>query len=276
VGQPGISGKPANRGKVVAVLSVFCRRTGVSKTSQMQATAPLPLVLRWKQPDNPLPLRTVQLPARARARTVGLEAPPWLHTGPTEQPFDFSGHIRRLCVDIVKHCEDLRHIDVSRLLFGMTQARNSHAHGLQARVTPLRFRHGELIRRRRGVTYQVQRYFVDDRELLYLVTFCLPRFLDQDFDDKFITLFHELYHISPQFEGDLRRHDGRYALHSHSKRQYDAHMADLARSYMNNGADRSLHGFLRMNFAQLRHRHGSVQAVWVPRPRLLPITEETH
>ncbi len=52
--------------------------------------------------------------------------------------------------------------------------------------------------------------------MLYLVTFCLPRFLDQDFDDKFITLFHELYHISPRFEGDLRRHEGRCALHSHS------------------------------------------------------------
>src|SRR4029079_8382178 len=101
---------------------------------------------------------------------------------------------------------------------------------------------------RGGVAYQVPRYFVDGQEMLYLVTFCLPRFLDQDFDDKLITLFHELYHISPAFEGDLRRHEGRYALHSHSKRHYDAHMADLARAYLSNGANRDLHGFLRMNF----------------------------
>src|SRR5206468_1851711 len=82
--------------------------------------------------------------------------------------------------------------------------------GLQARVTPLRFAHGALVRRRRGVSFQVQRYFVDGAEMLYLVTFCLPRFLDQTFDDKFITLFHELFHISPAFDGDLRRHGGRY------------------------------------------------------------------
>ena len=87
--------------------------------------------------------------------------------------------------------------------------------------------------------------------MLYLVTFCLPRFLDQDFDDKFITLFHELYHISPAFDGDLRRHAGRCDLHSNSKRLYDAHMADLARSYLSNGADHGLHDFLRLNFAQL-------------------------
>jgi predicted metallopeptidase len=181
--------------------------------------------------------------------------------------------VRRLCADIAQRCDELKHIDVSRLLFGMTQARRDQRHGLQARVTPLRFRRGELVRRRQGVNYQVQRYIVDEREMLYLVTFCLPRFLDQDFDDKFITLFHELYHISPEFEGDLRRHEGRCAYHSHSKRDYDAHMAELARAYLQSGPDRSLYSFLRLNFAQLRHRHGSVVAVVVPRPRLLPLPE---
>jgi hypothetical protein len=217
-------------------------------------------------------VRAVQLPAHARPRTLGLEAPPWFHTGPADRPFDFSGHVRRLCADIVRRCKELAHIDVSRLLFGMTQARSGQAHGLQARVTPLRFRHGQLTRRRRDGAYQVQRYFVGQREMLYLVTFCLPRFLDQDFDDKFITLFHELYHISPHFEGDLRRHEGRYALHSHSKREYDSHMAHLARAYLAAGPDRALHDFLRLNFGQLRHRHGSVLGVVVPRPRLIPIT----
>ncbi len=234
----------------------------------------LPLELRWSAADNPLPLRTVRLPIRTRRQTIGLAAPPWLSTGPVHKPFDFSGHVRALCADIVRHCEELRHIDVARLLFGMTQARSGRRHGLQARVTPMRFRHGQLTRRRRGGGfYQVQRYFVEDREMLYLVTFCLPRFLDQDFDDKFITLFHELYHISPNFEGDLRRHDGRCALHTHSKRLYDAHMAHLARAYLSNGAAQSLHAFLRLNFAQLQHRHGSVVGVVVPRPRLLPIPE---
>ena len=128
-------------------------------------------------------------------------------------------------------------------------------------MTPLRFPGGHLTRRRRGVCYQVQRYFVDGREMLYLVTFCLPRFLDQEFDDKFITLFHELYHISPQFEGDLRRHEGRCDLHTRSKHLYDVHMAHLARAYLSNGAGRSLHAFLRMNFAQLCHRHGSVVGI---------------
>jgi hypothetical protein len=231
----------------------------------------LPAVLRWNDKENPLPVRALRVPGRHGRRPYGLEAPPWLRTGPADRPFDFSGRVRRLCEDICRRCAELRHIDVSRLLFAVTQARSGQRHGLQARVTPLRFRHGQLTRRRRDGDYQVQRYVVGECEMLYLVTFCLPRFLDQDFDDKFITLFHELYHISPHFEGDLRRHDGRYALHSHSKRDYDTHMAHLARAYLAGGPDRALHDFLRLNFAQLQHRHGSVVGVVVPRPRLIPV-----
>lgn len=233
--------------------------------------SPLTLVQSWDDGAQPLPLRVIRIPSRRPEHPFDQAAPPWVHTGPMDRPFDFCTRVRQLCADIVARCESLSHVDVSRLLFAVTQARSSRAHGLQARVTPLRFHNGNLIRRRRGVAYQVQRYFVGGREMLYLVTFCLPRFLDQDFDDKFITLFHELYHISPEFDGDLRRHPGRYAVHSRSKLGYDAHMAHLARAYLADGADTSLHGFLRLRFAQLQDRHGSVVGIVVPKPKLIPV-----
>jgi hypothetical protein len=210
-------------------------------------------------------------PQSALAVVPGQEAPPWLPTGPVEQPFDFCGHVRRLCADIVPRCEVLRQIDVARLLIGVIQARSGRRHGLQARVTPLRFPRGELTRQRRGVTYQIQQHFLGGTEMLYLVTFCLPRFLNQDFDDKFVTIFHELYHISPAFDGDLRRHKGRCSVHTHSQKGYDAHMAQLAREYLAGRPDPALHAFLRLNFAQLAHRHGSVMGVTVPRPKMVPV-----
>jgi predicted metallopeptidase len=196
---------------------------------------------------------------------------PGLPTGPLGLPFDFTRHIRRLCDDVVIRCDELAHIDVSRLLIAITQARSSKPYGLQARVTPLRFQGGRLTRRRRGVIYQVQRYFLDSREFLYLVTFCLPRFLDQTFDDKLITLFHELYHIGPAFDGDLRRHQGRYALHTGSQKCYDQHMAKLKRQYLTRRPDPALFAFLHLDFGQLRHKHGSVAGVVVPRPKLIPL-----
>jgi hypothetical protein len=230
-------------------------------------------VLLFGGPAGPLPLRRVRPRGRPVANLPGLPPPPWLNTGPSDRPFDFCGHIRRLVADIAVRCETFRHIDVSRLLIAITQARTGRARGLQARVTPLRFRGGALVRRRRGRGYQVQRFVVGETEMLYHVTFCLPRFLEQDFDDKLVTLFHELYHIGPAFDGDLRRLGGRYAVHSHSKRGYDVHMADLAREYLAGQPEPTLHDFLRLSFAQLVQRHGSIVGVVVPRPKLIAVTD---
>src|SRR5262245_48687707 len=96
-----------------------------------------PFVLRWDR-NQPLPVRPVRGARRHNGSVNGLQPPPWLATGPENAPFDFAGHVRRLCADIASQCAELAHIDVSRLLLGVTQARNGHTHGLQARVTPLR------------------------------------------------------------------------------------------------------------------------------------------
>jgi predicted metallopeptidase len=235
-----------------------------------------PLELSWTAAggSRPLPVRAIRphRSQRGQLTLADLLDPNLRHAnGAQGVPFDFSGHMRRLCADVASRCEPFHHIDASRLLFGTTQARTSRSHGLQAKVTPMRFHGGQLTRRRRGRTYQVQRYWVDDVEMLYLVTFCLPRFLDQSFDDKFVTIFHELYHIAPEFDGDLRRHGGRYCLHTHSQKGYDRQMAALAREYLSSGADPALHAFLRLNFDQLQRRHGDVIGTFIPVPKLVPV-----
>lgn len=223
-----------------------------------------PLVLRWSAGTRPLPVQAVRPVGRAVLVTPA---------SPPAVPFDFSGRIRNLCGDIAARCLELSHVQTGRILFGFTQARNGRSHGLQARVTPMRFHGGVLVRRHRGVCYQVQRFLVDGEDILYLMTFCLPRFLNQSYDDKLVTLFHELYHIGPEFDGDLRRHAGRYAVHSCSQRRYDQHMARLARAYLASEPDDALHAFLRLDHGELRRRYGQVVGAVVPRPKLVPLVE---
>jgi hypothetical protein len=229
-----------------------------------------PFLRSWGEGGDPLPIARIRSGQRG-ATMPAVVAPPWLSSGPADQPFDFCGHMTRLAADVASRCSIFHPIDVSRLLITAIQARNSRGHGLQARVTPLRFADGVLVGKRRGRFYQVQRYFVDGHEMLYVMAFCMPRFLEQSFEDKLVTLFHELYHISPKFDGDLRRLDGRYAIHSCSKRGYDEHMARLVRAYLADGADPAVHGFLRLNFAQLEARHAHIEAIVVPRPKLVPV-----
>ncbi|MBM4068115.1 MAG: hypothetical protein FJ271_04125 [Planctomycetes bacterium] len=223
-----------------------------------------PIALHWQEGNNPLPVRLLRAP---RAPLSRFEQPhPWLATGPAAEPFDFCGHVRRLLVDIVARCAALAHVDVSRLLLGMTRSRNGRPHGLQARVTPLRLSPRDP---RRIDGEQVQRYYLDHHEFYYLLTFVLPRFLDLDFSEKLITLFHELHHIGPRCDGDLRLADGRCAWHGRSRRQFDQEMARQARAYLAGKPDPNLHDFLRLTFAQLQHRHQAVAAVEVPHPKII-------
>ena len=234
-------------------------------------TSTIPPVVRFAAADV-LPWRYVRpFAAPGRAPSNPPLPPSWWDTGSVEHPFNFVAAMARLTDDIAQRLPHFAHIDISRILFGYTAARSPKLHGLQARVTPLRFRGGALVRQHRGVRYQVQRFLYEEREMLYLVSFCLPRFLDRDFDDKMVTLFHELQHISPAFDGDLRRHGGRYDIHTGSQKEYDAQMARLAREYLNTRPDPRRSDFLRLNFAQLRRRHGEVIAVKLPRPMLVPV-----
>src|SRR5262245_52338015 len=132
-----------------------------------RAATTTPLVLRGSA-EQPWPVRLLSGTA-----TPATPAPDYWPTGPTDAPFDFCGHIRRLAADVARRCETLHHVDVNRVLFAVTRARGGHGHGLQARVTPLRFAGGRLQRLRRGVPYQVQRFFDGEIEYLYVVAFCL-------------------------------------------------------------------------------------------------------
>ena len=62
------------------------------------------------------------------------------------QPLDFSAAMARLCRDVADRCETLHHVHMPRVLVSFTPSRNRSRYGLQARVTPLRFRAGALTR----------------------------------------------------------------------------------------------------------------------------------
>ncbi len=199
------------------------------------------------------------------------DPPAGIDTGPTDRPFDLSAAIERVCVDIARKVPQLHHIDPTRMLFGITRAKGGGRHGLQARITPLRFEGGELIGRSRGRRITNQRYFVNGREMYYIVAFCLPRFLNRDFPLKLMTIVHELYHVSPEFNGDLRRYPGRNFAHSHSHKEFDAIIMKLVGEYLSAEADQQACAFLRLSFGQLCRRHGGIVGVHLAKPKLIPV-----
>jgi hypothetical protein len=186
--------------------------------------------------------------------------------------FDITGHLRALCTDISARLPDMQHIDIHQMAFAFSQVRKRSRHGMWASLTPMRFEDGALVQVRRGHRYTFQRmYDARGREMLYILTVYLPRFLDLSFREKLATVFHELWHISPTFNGDLRRHPGRCYAHTHSQKSYDAAMEKLVDQWLALSPPESVYDFLYASFVDLDRRHGGVYGARVRHPKLIRI-----
>lgn len=191
-------------------------------------------------------------------------------TGKPSAGLHFTHAIRAVCEDMTRKVELLSHIDMSRVAIGFCQARKRVPHGLQASLTPLRFENGARESILRGRRYTCQSILdPSGREYLYLLNFYLPRFLDHSLGEKLTTIVHELWHISEQFDGDLRRHEGRCYVHGPSQREFDRTASKLAAEWLASEPRTELYAFLRYNFRDLVGRYGQVYGERYPVPKLV-------
>jgi hypothetical protein len=188
--------------------------------------------------------------------------------------FDFTRHMHRLCAALTADLPELSHIDIGRVAICFSRARKRVPYGIWASLTPLRFAGGSLTVTRGRKTWTIQRLYGDDgREMLYILRFYFPRFFDQSLEEKLNTVIHELWHIGPRFDGDLRRHDGRCYAHGTSQKEYDAQIDRLLRKWLDARPDPALYEFLTGSMEDLIARHGGLHGLRVARPRLLPLSQ---
>jgi hypothetical protein len=192
---------------------------------------------------------------------------------PRAAGFDFSRRMRTLCEDFVTRLPDeLGHIQLDHVAIGFAQARGAHAHGAQASLTPMRFEGGSTETTRNGKRWTVTRMMDPrGREYLYLLRFYMPRFQNLPLEEKLITVVHELWHVSPEFNGDLRRFPGRCYAHNGSRKHYDVEMKGLVDRWLRAAPPESIYDFLRLDFASLRGQHGNVYGLRLPTPRLIQV-----
>ncbi len=187
------------------------------------------------------------------------------------QYFDFCRAMTDLCEDICRRHPEFQHVRMPQVAVTFAQTRSPVEWGIQARLTPLRFEGGAIAERRHGRWWTVQRVYHQGQESLYILTFFLPRFLNLSFEEKLVTVFHELYHISPHFNGDIRRFGGACYMHTGSQKSYDRQMAVFADEYLRMRAPEELLRFLRFDFPGLRSDSGEVVGLRIAIPRLIPM-----
>ncbi len=191
---------------------------------------------------------------------------------PAAAGFDFTSHIRVLCGDMIRRLDELSHVDLSRVAISFCQTRKAVRHGMYASLTPLRFAGGGTETVRRGRRWGLQRLLdPSGREMLYILSLYLPRFLDLELRRKLNTVIHELWHISPQFDGDVRRFRGRCWAHSGSQKRYDMQVEMLADRWWSLDPPPAAYEFLREDFRSLTQRYGTIYGRRIPAPRLIPL-----
>jgi len=184
---------------------------------------------------------------------------------------DFSKEIVRLIEDISKKVPVFSHIQAKRILVSCADARNPGASGIWAQLYPMKYENGHYsIRERTGqkiYLYKTDQIRVGRCEIYYIIYLMMPRFQNLSYFQKLETIFHELYHISPEFDGRLRMIHPRYNFHGPSLKLYDQKVRYWIRYYLRSNPSRFRNRFLKHDFKSLSRKHQGVDLVYIPEPR---------
>lgn len=138
----------------------------------------------------------------------------------TGRPY-FNRAVRALLDHIAETMPEFGHIKPSRVLVVAGEARR----GSRGTVKPLLFEAGQLAegdKRRRPVVR------IKGRKMLYCITLRPLFFRDSSPRQRIGTILHELFHISPSFDGTLSR----ARRHSEAGRDFQKRLRPLVRRYL--------------------------------------------
>ncbi|MDR2169319.1 MAG: hypothetical protein LBP59_04185 [Planctomycetaceae bacterium] len=188
------------------------------------------------------------------------------------QAFDYTAALSRVCSDVCFRVPALNHIDMRRVAVCYSQTRHSAPVGTFACVTPLRFKDGARTKQTRCGEVTLHTYFGDNGvEYLYIIYFYIPRFIELKLSQKLETIVHELYHISPEFNGDLRRFAGRCSTHGSSQKKYDITVQGFVEHWLKQNPPPEIWDFLRLDYKELITTYGKLVGKKINFPKIIPV-----
>jgi hypothetical protein len=180
--------------------------------------------------------------------------------------------LERLVADVAGKVEEFGHIDPLRVMLCVSSTRSGGVHGVYAKIHPLRFAGGarsmEVKKGRRSALLTMPTVIHRQIEMLYVIYFLVPRFFNLPKRDKLVTVFHELYHISPLFDGDIRRFPGRNFAHGSSRKRYNVLMDELVEKYLSLPGCSEVTDFLDSDLESLRSRYLAIVGRKFPVPKV--------
>lgn len=185
-----------------------------------------------------------------------------------DMAFAYTRAIREVLGEIVAATPLFAHVRLPEVAVSFAQAQRRTKWGTYAKMVPLRFPGGALEGVEDGARWRIDPFTFRGRDVLYILYVYLPRFHDQAFEDKLLTLFHELFHISPDFDGDLRRFAGANPYHGESRAWFDDQLRPHLRRFLDARSSAPVLDFLREPLDALEARHRGISGMQIRQPAM--------
>ncbi|HDP80611.1 MAG TPA: hypothetical protein ENN21_07200 [Spirochaetes bacterium] len=179
---------------------------------------------------------------------------------------DLTDVLTALAQEIVLRCPSFSHCDLSKITLCLGSNRSGRG-AIYGKLVPLRFRGGAASLGYRGKTYTMPVVMRNGVEQRYIIYFYYPRFFDLSPLEKLRVLFHELYHISPDFNGDIRRMAPVKASHGGSRKGFDRNFQEELALFHAHISSTPYMKFLAMDAAALHRAFKKVTGTRMKTPR---------
>lgn len=159
--------------------------------------------------------------------------------------------------DIIKAVPEFSHIDNSRILFSLKNSPKNSDNDYYAEVKCLSNNSYDFVSDGR-----ITKHYYSDCLLkngipaFYLIEYTVPSFIDLTLREKICTIMHELYHISPLFNGELRLFNGKNCLHGPCPEKFDEYMYYLSDIFL--AKYKNLDELFKLNYLEITNKHGDL------------------
>ena len=161
--------------------------------------------------------------------------------------------------DMIRGTEEFRNFDINRILICCASNRRDGRGAIYGKLLPMRFKDGSSIIKHNGKYYTIPKLKVNNTEIFYIIYFYIPRFFDLSAKDKIKVMFHELYHINPEFNGDIRRMGKVKSAHGHSRKAFEEKYIEYAENFFKVVKDTPYCNFLAMKSDDLKKFFRKIQ-----------------
>lgn len=172
----------------------------------------------------------------------------------TENTINLTDILTLIIHDIIKATDEFKSYDLNRILICCASSRNDFKGATYGKLLPLRFKDGSEIISYNNRHYTIPKVKINNIEILYIIYFYIPKFFNLSVGDKVKVIFHELYHINPEFNGDIRRMGNFKSAHGHSRKAFEEKYIVYAETFLKTIKNSPYFHFLEMNYEDIHNQ----------------------